>query len=230
MPSPSHDEPFGAYLPPSWNAAMRGRFSCEAFAKLLDFTKSERMSHTVFPPENKVFRAFNAVPFDKVRVVIIGQDPYHGPGQACGLAFSVPPGVRKPPSLRNIYKELSSEFPGFDAERNGDLAKWAEQGVLLMNATLTVKEGLPGSHRGKGWEEFTDSCIKALSDLRSGIVFLLWGAYAQKKADIIDASRHLILCAPHPSPLSARRGFFGCGHFKSANEYLAGHGEKEIEW
>ncbi len=183
----------------------------------------------IYPAAHDIFNALSVTPFDKVSVVILGQDPYHGPHQAHGLSFSVRNGIALPPSLKNIYKELEAEY-GEKMPKAGDLSPWAKQGVLLLNATLTVEAAKAGSHQKRGWEEFTDAAIRALNDQRENIVFLLWGSYAQKKGAFIDRSKHLILEAPHPSPLSAHRGFLGCGHFKKANEYLQQHGCTPIDW
>jgi uracil-DNA glycosylase len=184
---------------------------------------------TVYPPGKDIFAAFDATPFDAVKVVILGQDPYHGPGQAHGLCFSVLPGVAVPPSLLNIYKELQAST-GFVRPDHGCLLPWAAQGVLLLNAVLTVEDGKPGSHQGRGWEGFTDHVVEVLNREREGLVFLLWGSYAQKKGAVIDSRRHRVLKAPHPSPLSAHRGFLGCGHFSSTNQYLANTGQSPIGW
>jgi uracil-DNA glycosylase len=216
-------------IAPSWNALLKDEFEKEYFEKLTQFVRSEYQAHTVFPPGKEIFRAFDACPFDEVKVVILGQDPYHGPGQANGLCFSVREGVRFPPSLNNIFKEIQSDL-GKPFPKSGDLERWSKQGVLLLNATLTVQVSAPGSHQNKGWETFTDAVIKNISDRKEHIVFLLWGAYAQKKGEVIDRSRHLVLMSAHPSPFSADRGFFGCKHFSKANAYLASHGIKVIDW
>jgi uracil-DNA glycosylase len=189
----------------------------------------ENATQNVFPPGPEIFAAFNACSFEDVKVVIIGQDPYHGPGQANGLCFSVRDGVRMPPSLVNIFKEIQQDL-GKPIPASGNLERWAKQGVLLLNATLTVRSGSPGSHQGKGWETFTDQIIRMISEAKSGVVFLLWGAFAQKKAELIDRTRHLVLMSPHPSPFSADRGFFGNKHFSKANEYLRSKGQPEIDW
>lgn len=199
------------------------------FANLAQYIRDEYARTTVYPPASKIFAAFDECPFSKVKVVIIGQDPYHGVGQANGLAFSVNPEVDLPPSLVNIYKEIENEY-GVPAPQSGDLTRWARQGVLLINSTLTVRAHSPLSHSQTGWEKVTDAAIYALASKRENIVFLLWGAHARRKAALIDRSKHLILEAPHPSPLSAYRGFFGCGHFIKANEYLKEHGLSEINW
>lgn len=215
----------------SWRGRLQGEFDSDYFGQLAAFVRNAYRSGTVYPPGGKIFEAFNLTPFDKVKVVIIGQDPYHGPNQAHGLCFSVRPGVEVPPSLVNIYKELDGEYPGGGfSQRNGDLSHWAEQGVLLLNATLTVAAGCAGSHQGKGWERFTDAAIAKLAGEREGLVFMLWGSYAQRKGAMIDRRRHLVLEAPHPSPLSAFRGFFGCGHFRRCNEYLESRGVTPIKW
>lgn len=214
----------------SWRKALADELASGWFAELSAFVSGEYSSGRCYPPEELVFEAFNRTPFEKTKVVIIGQDPYHGPGQAHGLCFSVPAGIPAPPSLANIRKELELEYGRPPASPDGDLSAWAEQGVLLLNATLTVAEHKPLSHTGRGWEKFTDAAVRALSEKREGLVFMLWGANAAKKARGVDRTRHLALEAPHPSPLSAYRGFFGCGHFKKANEYLVSRGEKPIDW
>jgi uracil-DNA glycosylase len=216
-------------IEPSWKAALADEFAKDYFVKLADFVRQEYQSRIVYPHPKNLFRAFDLCPFDRVKVVILGQDPYHGPAQAHGLSFSVQEGIQNPPSLQNIYKEICGDL-GQPAKSGGDLSSWAEQGVLLLNATLTVVAGQAGSHQRQGWEEFTDAIIRHLSEDREHLVFLLWGAYAQSKAPLIDAARHLILKAPHPSPLSAHRGFFGCKHFSQANEYLVQHGQEPIDW
>ena len=214
-----------------WKRALTPQFGQAYFELLTDFVRRAYATTTCYPPGRLIFEAFNRTPFDAVRVVILGQDPYHGPGQAHGLCFSVQDGVAPPPSLLNIYKELEAEYPGRNVDRtSGNLTRWADQGVLLLNATLTVEAGRAGSHQGKGWETFTDAAIAALSAGREHVVFLLWGSYAQQKGRIIDRARHLVLSAPHPSPLSASRGFFGCGHFAAANQYLMQHGLEPIRW
>ncbi len=213
----------------SWQLALQDEFKAEYFVRLKDFLREEVKTQTVYPPGKLIFSAFNLTPLTAVRVVIIGQDPYHGRGQAQGLAFSVPDGIRIPPSLQNIYKELHADL-GIPVSSSGNLEKWARQGVLLLNATLTVLAGQAGSHQGKGWEVFTDEVIRTISELRAGIVFLLWGRFAQEKAELIDASRHYILKAAHPSPFSAHKGFFGCRHFSKTNEILRANGMGEIDW
>lgn len=217
-------------LPPDWLDMVGNQFDQPHMVKLKEFLLQEKKSgQVVYPRGTEIFNAFNTTPFDKVRVVILGQDPYHGDGQAHGLSFSVRAGVALPPSLVNIYKEIESEF-GIRMQRNGDLTHWAEQGVLLLNATLTVRRDSAGSHQGKGWEEFTDAVIRAINDRHEHVVFMLWGSYAQKKGAFIDRKKHLVLTSPHPSPLSAHRGFLGCGHFKKANEYLQQQGREPIVW
>ena len=213
----------------SWQLALQDEFEADYFARLKDFLREEIKTQTVYPPGKLIFSAFNLTPLTAVRVVIIGQDPYHGRGQAQGLAFSVPDGIRIPPSLQNIYKELHEDL-GIPVPSSGNLEKWERQGVLLLNATLTVRAGQAGSHQGKGWEVFTDEVIRTISDLRAGIVFLLWGRFAQEKAELIDTSRHYILKAAHPSPFSAHKGFFGCRHFSKTNEILRANGMGEIDW
>ncbi len=214
----------------SWRKELQGEFDSPYFASLAAFVRDAYAKGTVYPPAGRIFEAFNRTPLEKTKVVILGQDPYHGPNQAHGLCFSVRHGVAIPPSLVNIYKELENEFGVSYADRDGDLSHWADQGVLLLNATLTVAAGVAGSHQGKGWERFTDFVVKTLAEKRDHLVFLLWGSYAQHKGAFIDRSRHLVLEAPHPSPLSAFRGFFGCGHFRLANDYLAANGWEPIKW
>lgn len=214
---------------PSWVNALQEEFAQPYFANLFSFVKAEYASTTVYPPANLIFNAFDHCPLGNVKVVILGQDPYHEPNQAQGLAFSVPDGVRIPPSLVNIYKEIASDT-GRPIPLSGNLERWTTQGVLLLNATLTVRMHAAGSHQGKGWEQFTDSVIRLVSDTQPAVVFLLWGSYAIRKAELIDAHKHLILTAPHPSPLSAYRGFFGCRHFSQANNFLMQHGLSPIEW
>lgn len=214
----------------TWKERLCGEFDSPYFSRLVTFVKEAYRQGTVYPPASLIFEAFNRTPFDKTKVVILGQDPYHGPNQAHGLCFSVPPEIQVPPSLVNIYKELENEFGGDYAKRNGDLRHWADQGVLLLNATLTVNAGMAGSHQGKGWETFTDAVVRILAENQSHLVFMLWGSYAQRKGAFIDRNRHLVLEAPHPSPLSAYRGFLGCGHFKKANDYLAENGQNPILW
>ena len=214
----------------SWQAVIGDELNKPYMQSLRDFLKHEKAAgKTIFPPSPLIFNAFNHTPFDKVRVVIIGQDPYHGVGQAHGLSFSVPNGVALPPSLLNIFKEIESDL-GIKMSRNGDLTAWADQGVLLLNATLTVEMANAGSHQNRGWEEFTDAAIAALNKHREGLVFVLWGSYAQRKGAMIDAKKHLVLQSQHPSPLSAHRGFFGNHQFSQINTYLTGRGETPIDW
>lgn len=212
-----------------WKQRLTPEFEKDYFVKLTDFVRSEYSHTTVFPPGKLIFNAFNLCPFDRVKVVIVGQDPYHGLGQAHGLCFSVNDGVAFPPSLLNIFKEIQSDL-GKPIPTSGNLTRWAEQGVLLLNATLTVRAHDAGSHQGHGWEEFTDAAIRILAEEREHLVFILWGSYAQKKGAVIDRSKHLVLTSAHPSPLSARKGFFGNHHFSLANDYLKAHGETPIEW
>jgi uracil-DNA glycosylase len=213
----------------SWKQVLLPEFQAPYFHELKNFLLEEKKRFRVFPPGPMIFSAFNRTPFDKVRVILLGQDPYHGPGQAHGLCFSVNKGIPKPPSLVNIFKELQSDL-GIPVPAHGNLESWASQGVLLLNATLTVRAHQAGSHQNKGWEQFTDAAIRALSDKRTGLVFLLWGSYAQAKQALIDMGKHHVLKAPHPSPLSASRGFFGCRHFSLANKLLSQQGLQEIDW
>ena len=213
----------------SWKEHLQQEFEKPYFRTLTGFVRKEYATKTVYPPAKLIFNAFDSCPFNKVKVVIVGQDPYHEPGQAHGLCFSVNDGVQIPPSLVNIYKEIEDDL-GIPAPRSGDLTRWAKQGVLLLNATLTVQAHHAGSHQGKGWEEFTDAAIKRLAEERNHLVFILWGAYAQRKGASIDANRHLILKSPHPSPLSAHRGFFGNKHFSKANDYLSAHNMEPVRW
>ncbi|MCK5856287.1 MAG: uracil-DNA glycosylase [Bacteroidales bacterium] len=213
----------------SWKEVLTPEFEQDYFVQLKEFLVREKMEHIVYPPGDLMFSAYNNTPFNNVKVVIIGQDPYHGPNQAHGLCFSVPEGVKIPPSLRNIYKELQSDV-GIAAPTKGDLTSWAKQGVLLLNATLSVRAHQAGSHQKKGWEIFTNQTIKKVSEELEHVVFLLWGAFAQKKAELIDQEKHLILKSVHPSPLSAHRGFLGCKHFSQTNNYLIKMGEKPIDW
>lgn len=213
----------------SWKEALSQEWEKPYFAQLTNFVKHEYATTAVFPPAGKIFAAFDACPFDNVKVVILGQDPYHGPGQANGLCFSVAPGVPFPPSLRNIFQEVATDI-GVAIPDNGDLSRWAKQGVFLLNATLTVRCHAAGSHQHQGWETFTDAVIETLSNNRENLVFLLWGSYAISKTRLINNSRHLVLTSPHPSPLSAHRGFFGNAHFSKANTYLIAHGNEPIHW
>lgn len=213
----------------SWKRVLSSEFEKEYFKTLRDFIHSEYRNKIIYPPAKQIFNAFDSCQFESVKVVILGQDPYHEPSQAHGLSFSVLPPCPPPPSLVNIYKEIRSDV-GDLVSANGDLTDWSRQGVLLLNATLTVEAHKAGSHQNKGWETFTDSAIKALAENREHLVFMLWGSYAQRKGAFIDRSRHLVLQAPHPSPLSAYRGFFGCKHFSSANAYLISQGLSPIVW
>lgn len=213
----------------TWKEVLLPEFSKDYFIKLTDFVRKEYQEATIYPPGKLIFNAFNLCPFNKVKVVIIGQDPYHGPGQAHGLCFSVNDGVPAPPSLVNIFKEINNDL-GKPIPQSGNLTRWAEQGVLLLNATLTVRAHQAGSHQRKGWEEFTDAVIRKLAEEKEGLVFILWGAYAQKKGAFIDRNKHLVLTSVHPSPLSAHNGFFGNHHFSRANEYLVRNGKTAIDW
>ena len=213
----------------SWKAHLEPEFEQDYFRKLTEFVRSEYMQQPIYPPGKLIFNAFNLCPFDKVNVVIIGQDPYHGPGQAHGLCFSVNDGVKFPPSLINIFKEIHNDI-GAPTPATGNLTRWAEQGVLLLNATLTVRAHQAGSHQNKGWETFTDAAIRELANRREHLVFILWGSYAQKKGAFIDRNKHLVLSSAHPSPLSAYNGFFGNKHFSRTNEYLKMQGREEIIW
>ncbi len=218
-----------AKIEPSWKKALSAEFKKPYFTKLTNFVRNEYESETVYPPSKFMFQAFEFCPFDKVKVVILGQDPYHGPSQANGLCFSVNEKISIPPSLKNIYKEISNDLEA-SPPSTGNLTDWAEQGILLLNATLTVRANTPGSHQNQGWEEFTDAVIQALSDKKENLVFLLWGKYAQEKGAKINKEKHLVLTAAHPSPFSAYHGFFGCKHFSKTNEYLKKHMKKEIKW
>ena len=213
----------------SWRERLQSEFDAPYFAQLTDFVRHEYATTRVYPPGSQMFAAFDACPFDKVKVVILGQEPYHEPGQAHGLCFSVNDGVPFPPSLQNIFKEIHDDI-GTPVPMSGDLTRWANQGVLLLNATLTVRAHQAGSHQNKGWEQFTDAVIHRLAQERENLVFILWGSYAQRKGEFIDRSRHLVLQSPHPSPLSAHRGFFGNRHFSRTNEYLTAHGIEPILW
>jgi uracil-DNA glycosylase len=219
-------------IEPGWKSHLSEEFGKPYMDDLREFLRRElSIRKTIYPKGNEYFNAFNSTPFDKVKVVILGQDPYHGPNQAHGLCFSVPQGIGTPPSLINIFKEIRADL-GFSADdfRYGDLKHWADQGVLLLNSVLTVEQGRAASHQGKGWEKFTDKAISELNAEREGIVFMLWGSYAHKKGEVIDDKKHLVLKAPHPSPLSAHRGFLGCRHFSQANAYLVRHGKEPIDW
>jgi uracil-DNA glycosylase len=213
----------------SWRNSLNHVFEQDFFKRLVGFVRYEYQNQDVFPPGKEIFNAFQHCPLEAVKIVILGQDPYHGPGQAHGLSFSVKAGVPFPPSLLNILKEIKTDI-GADMPADGDLTRWADQGVFLLNATLTVRAGQAGSHQNQGWEQFTDEVIRVISSSRENVVFMLWGAYAQKKADLIDSKKHLILKAPHPSPLSAHRGFLGCRHFSKANSYLTEKGIAPIRW
>lgn len=226
---------------PSWKRVLAAEFEKPYFADLTEFVRTEYLSKTVYPKPKDMFRAFDAAPFGEVKVVILGQDPYHGAGQANGLSFAVQSDMKLPPSLQNMFKEIRADFANSSDSAHssdhtivprpdGDLSRWAEQGVLLLNSTLTVRAGSPGSHQNRGWGQFTDAAIRALSDDREHLVFMLWGNYAKQKGAHIDRSRHLVLEAAHPSPFSAHSGFFGCRHFSKANAYLREHGIPEIDW
>lgn len=218
-----------AFIEESWHKALQSEFKKPYFLALKEFLQQEKSKFQVFPPGSQIFNAFQLTPLPAVKVVILGQDPYHGPGQAHGLSFSVPDGIPPPPSLLNIFKEIESDL-NIQLPKSGNLEKWAKQGVLLLNATLTVRSGQAGSHQGKGWEIFTDKVIQTISEQRAGIVFLLWGKYAQAKSVLIDTNKHFILTTTHPSPLSVYRGFSGCKHFSQANKLLRQHGLEEINW
>lgn len=213
----------------SWKQRLQTEFDQSYFEQLTRFVHQEYATHTVYPPGKQIFAAFDSCPFEQVKVVILGQDPYHEPRQAHGLCFSVNDGIPFPPSLQNIFKEIESDL-GIPVPASGDLTRWAQQGVLLLNATLTVRAHQAASHQGKGWETFTDTVIHKLAEEREHLVFILWGSYAQRKGEFIDSRRHLVLKSPHPSPLSAHRGFFGNHHFSQANRYLASHGITPIQW
>jgi uracil-DNA glycosylase len=216
-------------IEPSWKRILQPEFDKPYFETLTQFVRNEYATHTIYPPAKLIFNAFELCPFDCVKVVILGQDPYHGPGQAHGLCFSVRDGIAFPPSLRNIFKEIENDL-GIPVPQSGDLTRWASQGVLLLNATLTVRANLAGSHQKKGWETFTDEVIKLISEQKEHVVFILWGAYAQQKVSLIDRSKHLILESVHPSPLSASRGFFGNHHFRLTNEFLTLYNIGAISW
>ncbi len=216
-------------LDPSWKALLADEFAKPYFKELTDFVRQAYVTSVVYPAPTNIFRALDLCPVDQVRVVILGQDPYHGPRQAHGLSFSVAEGVRPPPSLQNIFKELQSDL-GIAPPVSGDLTRWESQGVLLLNASLTVEAGKPNSHQGKGWEQFTDAIIKRLAETKEGLIFILWGKFAQQKAEYIDSSKHLVLKAAHPSPYSAANGFFGSKPFSKTNEYLTRQGRPPVEW
>ena len=227
-------------LEPSWKQALAAEFDAPYMTELRDFLAAEKAKgQVIYPPGSEIFAALDTTPLDSVRVVILGQDPYHGPDQAHGLCFSVRPGVEIPPSLVNIFREIREDMQDPDVPggrpdgrigEDGHLNGWAEQGVLLLNSVLTVERGRAGAHRGRGWEQFTDRVIEIINDQRENVVFMLWGSYARQKGERVDRSRHCVLTAPHPSPLSAHRGFFGCRHFSQANRYLAEHGQPPIDW
>ena len=216
-------------IEPHWKAMLNNEFEKPYFSALTEFVKSEYASQKIYPPGKLIFNAFDKCPFDKVKVVILGQDPYHEPGQAHGLCFSVPDGVPAPPSLQNIFKEIQEDL-GIPVPKSGNLERWAEQGVFMLNATLTVRAHQAGSHQKKGWETFTDQVVRLLNDSDNHLVFILWGAYAQRKGEFIDTKNHLVLSSVHPYPLSSHRGFFGNHHFSKANEYLISHGKEPIRW
>ena len=216
-------------IEPSWSKILNNEFEKPYFATLTEFVKTEYRTQQIFPPGKEIFNAFDLCPFNQVKVVIIGQDPYHGPGQAHGLCFSVKDGIVFPPSLRNIFKEIQGDL-GMAIPESGDLTRWAKQGVFLLNATLTVRAHNAGSHQGKGWETFTDEVIRLISEKKEHVVFLLWGAYAQRKGEMINKSKHLVLESVHPSPLSAMRGFFGNHHFSKTNQFLKSKGIEPINW
>lgn len=215
---------------PSWTPIVKPLFQQDFMKRLSHFVQQERANAVVFPPADLVFNALRLTPFDEVKVVILGQDPYHNIGQAHGLSFSVPAGIPHPPSLRNIFAELVTDIPGFEVPVSGDLTRWAQQGVLLLNATLTVRAHEAGSHQRRGWEDFTDHIIREISQRLEHVVFILWGSYAQKKARLVDSSKHLVLRSVHPSPLSVYRGFFGSKPFSQANHYLQANGRQPIDW
>lgn len=220
----------GVKIEPSWHQVLAPEFDQDYFRELTEFVKYEYTLGAVYPPPQFIFRAFDLTPFDQVKVVILGQDPYHGIGQANGLCFAVNQGTKLPPSLQNIYKEIQSDLGTKPASQAGDLENWARQGVLLLNSTLTVRSHEPGSHQNIGWERFTDAVVKILSDQKENLVFILWGAYAKKKGEVIDESRHLVIRSAHPSPFSAYSGFFGSRPFSQTNTYLASHGQTPITW
>ncbi len=213
----------------SWKEILKDEFSSQYFTELKEFLIEEKKKFNIYPPGKLIFNAFNRTPFEEVRVVILGQDPYHGKGQAHGLCFSVPEGISQPPSLLNIFKELKSDL-GIPIANHGNLEKWTSQGILLINATLTVRANQAGSHQNKGWEKFSDVVIQKISEKRAGIIFLLWGKYAQEKELLIDKNKHYVLKAAHPSPFSADNGFFGCKHFSKTNDILSRHGLEKIDW
>lgn len=216
---------------PSWLKVLAPELEQDYMLHLKQFLQQEQQNgHTIYPENSEIFNAFNHTPFEAVKIVILGQDPYHGSGQAHGLSFSVRKGIAIPPSLHNMYKELQSDIPGFNYPPHGELTQWADHGVLLLNATLTVRAGQPGSHQKQGWEQFTGKAIEELSTQRTGLIFMLWGKFAQAKIPLIDTKKHFVLTAPHPSPFSAHQGFFGCRHFSKANEILVREGKSPIDW
>ncbi len=217
-------------IEPTWKEALLSYFETESFKNLTAFIREERLTKTIYPKQEDIFKAFTFTPLPSVRVVILGQDPYHGKGQACGLCFSVEDGIPLPPSLKNIYKEIESDCDIEKDFRNGSLEGWAKQGVFLLNSVLSVVADTPASHKGRGWEEFTDTVIRMISEKQDHVVFMLWGNFAKGKKPLIDTKKHLILLAAHPSPFSAYSGFFGCKHFSKCNEYLKENGEGEIRW
>ena len=221
--------PIDPKIEEGWKSVLMDQFQAPYFRTLKEFLVEEKTKFTVYPPGHLIFNAFQRTPFDRVKVVILGQDPYHGPGQAHGLCFSVPRGIPQPPSLVNIFKELHTDL-GIPVPEHGNLEPWTDQGVLLVNATLTVRAGQAGSHQNRGWETFTNRVIEVVSEKKTGVVFLLWGRFAQAKESLIDGNRHLILKAAHPSPLSAHNGFFGCRHFSKTNDYLENSGKTGIDW
>lgn len=229
MPNKQYQGVMNVQIEESWKQHLAKEFESEYFAQLTNFVREEYSHHTVYPPGGLIFNAFNNCSFDDVKVVLIGQDPYHEPQQAHGLCFSVNDGIKFPPSLQNIFKEIASDL-GTPPPTSGNLTRWSEQGVLLMNATLTVRAHQAGSHQNKGWETFTDAVIKRLAEERENLVFILWGSYAQKKGAVIDRNKHLVLTSAHPSPLSSYRGFFGNKHFSRTNEYLVAHNKEAIVW
>jgi uracil-DNA glycosylase len=222
-------QPINPVIEEGWKKILWDEFQSPYFRELKEFLVQETTDHTIYPPGKLIFNAFQHTPFDRVKAVILGQDPYHGKGQAHGLCFSVPAGIPPPPSLVNIHKELNTDL-GIPVPGHGNLVKWADQGVLLLNATLTVRAGQAGSHQNHGWETFTNAVIEKISQLKTGVVFLLWGRYAQNKEALVDGTRHLVLKAAHPSPFSANNGFFGCRHFSRANAYLEQQGIEPINW
>lgn len=216
-------------IDPSWKQELDQEFNAPYFSKLKEFLIKEKSEQTIYPPGSQIFAAFNHTPFEEVKVVILGQDPYHGPGQANGLSFSVAKGITQPPSLKNIFKEIQNDL-NIPMPKNGDLSPWADQGVLMLNAVLTVRHKQPASHQKQGWENFTDAVIQKISEQKEGVIFMLWGNFAKSKQALIDQNKHHILTAAHPSPFSAHNGFFGCRHFSQANEILTKQGMQPIDW